>query len=117
MLAATWANGHAAGLLHSWYLPPSSSSSPSLPLAALRRQPVSPNAAIDFSCDRGSGNGAFSMLAAVALAGIGISQTKDRKHRVGRGAHVHLALAAVDGDRRAARRLRDDRARHRSLRA
>src|SRR4030088_1026953 len=86
MLAATCAHGHAAGTLQSWNLPRDSWSSGSTdsplaePLAALRRQPVSPNAAIDLSSPPGSGSGEFSvpadmMLADLVPAGIGVSQT------------------------------------------
>ena len=44
--------------------------------ADLRRQPVSPKAAIDFTVALGRGNGEFSRLAEVAPAGIARSQTR-----------------------------------------
>src|SRR5258705_5427466 len=79
-LWATCTNGHSAGLLQSWNLPRSSSAAALPPLvaafAALRRQPVSPNAAIDFRVALGRGSGKFSTLAEVTPAGIGRSHTR-----------------------------------------
>src|SRR4051812_43038226 len=83
MLWATWANGQSVGLLQSWNLPPASASliSPSFAavFADLRRQPVSPKAAIDFKAAFGRGRGEFSRLAEVAPAGIVRSQTRTGK--------------------------------------
>src|SRR3977135_2133405 len=79
-LWATCANGQSAGLLQSWNLPLSSSSAALALLvaafAALSRQPVSPNAAIDIKVALGRGSGEFSTLAEAAPAGIGSSQTR-----------------------------------------
>src|SRR5262245_4328588 len=80
MLAATWANGQAGGTLQFWNLPGSSSSaSPLVPpgerFAAFRRQPVSPNAAMDFSSPWGSGSAELSIAADLVPDGIGSSQT------------------------------------------
>src|SRR3954447_22856430 len=79
-LWATWANGQRVGLLQSWNLPRAASLSVSPSFAAvfadLRRQPVSPKAAIDFKAGLGRGRGEFSRLAEVAPAGMVRSQTR-----------------------------------------
>src|SRR5262245_5100342 len=94
-LAANGANGQSAGLLQSWNLPPSSSSGSfalvlpgALDLAALRRQPVSPKAAIDVSVVLGSGSGEPSRLAEVAPDGINSSQTRTGNAASGRARAV-----------------------------
>src|SRR5215813_10887290 len=81
-LAANCANGQSDDTLQSWNLPESSSSAFDFFLA-LRRQPVSPKAAIDRSVVFGTGSGAFSTLAEFAPAGSGSSQTRTGKNALG----------------------------------
>src|SRR5262249_8632046 len=117
-LAANDANGHRAGMLQSWNLPRSSSSSSALAdcFAAFRRQPVSPNAATDVSVGLTAGSGKFSMLADLVPAASGNSHTSTGNAASGRGANIHRLLGAVDGDRRTPRGVRDDGPRARALR-
>src|SRR5262249_19643083 len=103
-LAARRANGQRAGTLQSWNLPRSSSSSGAAGrLAALRRQPVSPKAAIEGSAGLTTGSGTFSTPAMGAALAPAVTSAK-------RPARVCGAVRPVE-KRRARWRSRGERAR------